>query len=229
MNPIHWPHLEKRNDSGNAKNPGNTGNNGNTPGKIGVSCVSGVGNTLETMETHGKNRDFQEPEKRKPLENGSVSAVSAPKPTLETQKPRENGSVSAVSGVSAPNSVSKGKPLPTPETLAAWSEYLSERSAVMEADGELSRGEADWRAWTELLAKYPAAASHFEAPPAPPPPSTYTRCTDCVHFEPPSPDTSFWCRQVRAHPEISLLAVCTTYVARPGTPPGPTVPPVGAS
>ena len=134
-----------------------------------------------------------------------------------------------LSALRATASVSKGKPLPTPETLAAWSEYLSERSAVMEHDGELSRGEADWRAWSELLAKYPAAASHFAAPPAPPPPPTYTRCTDCAHFEAPGPDSSFWCRQVRAHPEVSLWSVCTAYSARPGTPPGPTVPPVGAS
>jgi hypothetical protein len=98
----------------------------------------------------------------------------------------------------------------------------------MEADGELSRAEADWRAWSELLAKFPEAVRHFEAPPAPPPPVTYTRCTGCIYFEPPSTDTSFWCRQVRAHPEVSLWAICTAYSARPGTPPGPTVPPRGA-
>lgn len=50
---------------------------------------------------------------------------------------------------------------PTPEELAAWGEYLLERSAVMEHAGELPRAEADRRAWTELLSKYPAAAAHF--------------------------------------------------------------------
>ena len=214
MNPIRWPHLERQNDSGSTKNPGYTGYGGYTPGKIGVSGVTKSETAPVTPVT------------KSPGQAPAVTAVTAPKPTPVTQKPRQNGSVTAVTAVTAPKSLGeRNRTLPTPETLAAWSEYLSERSAVMEADGELSRGEADWRAWTELLAKYPAAASHFEAPPAPPPPSTYTRCTDCVHFEPPSPDTSFWCRQVRAHPEISLLAVCTTYVARPGTPPGPTVPP----
>jgi hypothetical protein len=50
---------------------------------------------------------------------------------------------------------------PTPEELAAWGEYVLERAAIMEADGELPRAEADRRAWAELLARYPAAAAHF--------------------------------------------------------------------
>ena len=51
--------------------------------------------------------------------------------------------------------------LPTPEELAVWGEYLLERSAVMEHDGELPRAEADRRAWSELLTKCPAAAACF--------------------------------------------------------------------
>ena len=51
--------------------------------------------------------------------------------------------------------------LPTPEELASWGEYLLERAAVMEHDGELPRAEADHRAWAELLARFPAAATHF--------------------------------------------------------------------
>ena len=50
---------------------------------------------------------------------------------------------------------------PTPEVLAAWGEYLLERAAVMEFGTELPRAEADRRAWTELLTKYPAAAAYF--------------------------------------------------------------------
>ncbi len=51
--------------------------------------------------------------------------------------------------------------LPTPEELAAWGEFILERAAIMEHDGELPRTEADRRAWSELLARYPAAAAHF--------------------------------------------------------------------
>ena len=51
--------------------------------------------------------------------------------------------------------------LPAPEDLARWGDYLLERASIMEADGELPRAEADRRAWTELLSKYPAAAAHF--------------------------------------------------------------------
>ncbi len=51
--------------------------------------------------------------------------------------------------------------LPSPETLARWGEYLLERAAVMEADGELPRAEADRRAWRELLARYPHAGAYF--------------------------------------------------------------------
>ena len=50
---------------------------------------------------------------------------------------------------------------PTPEQLNAWGEFLLERAAIMEHDGELPRAEADRRAWAELLARYPAAAAHF--------------------------------------------------------------------
>ena len=50
---------------------------------------------------------------------------------------------------------------PTPEQLNAWGEFLLERASIMEHEGELQRAEADRRAWTELLSKYPAAAAHF--------------------------------------------------------------------
>ena len=54
---------------------------------------------------------------------------------------------------------------------------------------------------------------------------TYTRCLDCTKYSAPKPDTAFWCPLVRAHPTVALWAVCTGYVAKPGTPPGPTLPP----
>ena len=57
------------------------------------------------------------------------------------------------------------------------------------------------------------------------PEPTYTRCLDCTHYKAPRPDTAFWCPLVKAHPEIALWAICTGYVAKPGTPPGPTRPP----
>jgi hypothetical protein len=57
------------------------------------------------------------------------------------------------------------------------------------------------------------------------PEPTYTRCLDCTHYTAPPPDTAYWCQLVRAHPTVALWAVCTGYVAKPGTPPGPTVHP----
>jgi hypothetical protein len=54
---------------------------------------------------------------------------------------------------------------------------------------------------------------------------TYTRCLDCTRYTAPKPDTAFWCPLVRAHPIAALWAICTGYTAKPGTPPGPTVPP----
>ena len=54
---------------------------------------------------------------------------------------------------------------------------------------------------------------------------TYTRCLDCTRYTAPKPDTAFWCPLVRAHPTVALWAICTGYTAKPGTPPGPTVPP----
>jgi len=54
---------------------------------------------------------------------------------------------------------------------------------------------------------------------------TYTRCLDCTKYAAPEPDTGFWCHVVRAHPTVALWSVCTGYTAKPGTPPGPTVPP----
>jgi hypothetical protein len=54
---------------------------------------------------------------------------------------------------------------------------------------------------------------------------TYTRCLDCTHYTAPPPDTAFWCPLVKGCPTVALWAVCTGYVAKPGTPPGPTVHP----
>ena len=54
---------------------------------------------------------------------------------------------------------------------------------------------------------------------------TYTRCLDCTKYTGQPPDTAFWCPLVRAHPTVALWAICTGYTAKPGTPPGPTVPP----
>jgi hypothetical protein len=57
------------------------------------------------------------------------------------------------------------------------------------------------------------------------PEPTYTRCLDCTKYTAPPPYTAFWCPLVRAHPTVALWAICTGYTAKPGTPPGPTVPP----
>lgn len=145
---IRWPHLDS-NEPGKHQNAGNTGNTGNTPRTIGVSCVSSVGKTLETPET-------------KPYRQAqAVSAVSAMETTPETQNRRENGSVSAVSNVSAKKSITERKRLPTPEDMLRWSEFLIERAAVKQHDGELPAAEADRRAWAELLSRYPGAAAIF--------------------------------------------------------------------
>lgn len=53
---------------------------------------------------------------------------------------------------------------------------------------------------------------------------TYTRCLDCTQYAAPAPDTASWCPLVRAHPTVALWAVCTGYMAKPGTQPGSTVP-----
>jgi hypothetical protein len=57
---------------------------------------------------------------------------------------------------------------------------------------------------------------------------SYTRCLDCAHYSAPPPDTAFWCSLVKGHPTVALWAICTGYIAKPGTPPGPTAPPEGA-
>lgn len=67
------------------------------------------------------------------------------------------------------------------------------------------------------------AALRERARPEPEP--TYTRCLDCTRYTAPAPDTAFWCPLVRTHPTVALWAICTGYTAKPGTPPGPTVPP----
>ncbi len=58
---------------------------------------------------------------------------------------------------------------------------------------------------------------------------TYTRCLDCTRYAAPAPDTAFWCDKARAHPEVALWAICTTYTPKPGTPPWPSVPPEAAA
>lgn len=138
--------------AGNAGTPekcGNTGNSGNAAGKLGISTPSAAGNRLVTPVTN--------PE--------AVTKITGSGNGLVTQKPLEKGSCYRVTAVTGKNGVTgddeHASGLPTPEELSAWGEYLLERAAIMEHDGELSCTEADRLAWAELLNKYPAAAAHF--------------------------------------------------------------------
>jgi hypothetical protein len=149
---LHWKFLGDGN-ADQAKNPGSIGRNGNARGKIGVSSTPGTGSGLVAPVA-------------KPGTGGeSATTATGTGSNPVTQKHRENGSITAATAATAKNSPTEGErtrqALPTPEALAAWGEYLLERASIMEHDGELSRTEADRRAWAELLNKYPAAAAHF--------------------------------------------------------------------
>lgn len=90
----------------------------------------------------------------------TATTATKPRPTPSARR-QSVAEVANVAVATHAQSLRTHHRLPTPEELAAWGEFLLERAAVMEADGELPRSEADRRAWRELLAKFPQAGAYF--------------------------------------------------------------------